>query len=220
MPDPVVTLVTQEASAELAAEVMATLDAHGFETATIAHDAIGHGDLDLRSSGAVVAVAPADTAATVELVRMLRRETHVALIVVADHGLGEVLAAGADDVVAGERVTAELGPRVRIRAARRAAAVPDRVELGSLCIDRDDRSVTLRGQTVDLTSREFDLLDYLVTREGRIVSRDQLLRDVWASSSEWQQERTVNEHVRRLRNKIGDGWIVTIRGYGYRFDGR
>jgi PAS domain S-box-containing protein len=83
--------------------------------------------------------------------------------------------------------------------------------------------VTVAGTPVDLTAKEFDLLAFLGARPGRAFTRDELLRAVWQSASEFQQASTVTEHIRRLRAKVepdpaDPAILVTVRGIGYRFD--
>ena len=73
------------------------------------------------------------------------------------------------------------------------------------------------------TAKEFDLLAFLAASPRQVFSRNQLLATVWDSSSDWQDQATVTEHVRRLRLKIepipdDPRWIVTVRGVGYRFE--
>ena len=76
---------------------------------------------------------------------------------------------------------------------------------------------------MDLTAKEFDLLLFLASSPRQVFSRQQLLQHVWSSSSEWQDQATVTEHVRRVRRKIEEDpdrpqRIRTVRGVGYRFD--
>ncbi|MBV9661493.1 MAG: response regulator transcription factor [Acidimicrobiales bacterium] len=92
-----------------------------------------------------------------------------------------------------------------------------------LNIDEGTREVTVDGQLVELTAKEFDLLAFLVRSPRQVFSRGQLLEHVWASRSDWQDEATVTEHVRRVRHKIEvdparPRWIATVRGVGYRFE--
>jgi len=91
-----------------------------------------------------------------------------------------------------------------------------------LDIDLEARTVDVRGSTVKLTSKEFDLLAYLALRPGHVFSREELLGCVWQSNSTWQRATTVTEHIRRLRAKLGEGpvprLLVAVRGVGYRFD--
>ena len=74
-----------------------------------------------------------------------------------------------------------------------------------------------------LTAKEFDLLAFLAGSPRQVFTREQLLRQVWESSSDWQSDATITEHVRRLRRKIepdpdNPRWITTVRGVGYRFE--
>jgi DNA-binding response OmpR family regulator len=112
---------------------------------------------------------------------------------------------------------------VRAVARRAGPSVAEGgLHFGDLLIDRRSREVRVGDTRVTLTHREFDLLAYLASSPGQVFSRDQLLDQVWGSSSEWQDSKTVTEHVRRLRQKIdvvGDGadWIRTVHGVGYAF---
>jgi DNA-binding response OmpR family regulator len=90
-------------------------------------------------------------------------------------------------------------------------------------INESTHEVRLRGELLDLTSKEFALLAFLAASPRQVYSRAQLLDHVWSSSSEWQNDATVTEHIRRLRAKIEvdpdhPKWIKTIRGVGYRFE--
>ncbi len=72
------------------------------------------------------------------------------------------------------------------------------------------------------TAREFDVLAYLMARPNVVISREELLREIWGSSAEWQDPATVTEHVRRLRRKLEPNpdepaWLETVRGVGYRY---
>jgi DNA-binding response OmpR family regulator len=135
---------------------------------------------------------------------------------------------GADDYVTKPFSAAELSARVesllRRSAMRRAAAASDaNLAFEGLAIDMRTREVTVGGTTIEMTAKEFDLLAYLAGEPREVFSRDQLLQQVWGSSSKWQSDATVTEHVRRLRRKIevdpdNPRWITTVRGAGYRFE--
>jgi two-component system phosphate regulon response regulator PhoB len=169
----------------------------------------------------------------------LRKVSEVPVILVsalageADRVLG--LKAGADDYVVKPFSAAELSARIesvlrrstqRVDApvpAPAAAPVPlRRLAFEGLVIDLVTREVTVGDAEVEMTAREFDLLAFLAASPRQVFTREQLLQQVWESSSHWQSDATITEHVRRLRRKIEDDpdhprWIVTVRGVGYRF---
>jgi DNA-binding response OmpR family regulator len=163
----------------------------------------------------------------------LRRTSEVPVILVsalgeeADRVLG--LKMGADDYVVKPFSAAELSARIESvlrRAQMRATVAPgsvNRLAFDGLVIDLQTRDVTVGGERAEMTAKEFDLLAFLAASPRQVFSREQLLRQVWGSSSEWQSDATITEHVRRLRRKIEDDpdrprWVTTVRGVGYRFE--
>lgn len=179
-----------------------------------------HADADaVRDADLVVVVVGDGEANAADPVAEVRGGTDCPIVVVAGPRPDrfEVFAAGADDVASVPVDPAELAARVSVRLARSSHG-RDEVHHGSLAVDPARRVVHLDGEVVSLTAKEFDLLEHLVRHRGQTFSRDMLLEAVWNSSTEWQQGRTVNEHVHRLRRKLGDGWITTVHGVGYRFD--
>lgn len=135
---------------------------------------------------------------------------------------------GADDFVVKPFSPRELVARVGSFHRRRTANSADEsstrlILLDGLVIDLDRRETRVRSRTVRLTPREFDLLVFLARSPGHVHSKDELLAEVWESTSEWQDSATVTEHIRRVRLKIEDDaahprWIRTVRGHGYVFD--
>ena len=91
-------------------------------------------------------------------------------------------------------------------------------EFGELRIDGDSHEVFVNDEEVSLTALEFRLLKQLVERRGRVQTRDQLLSDVWGYSADITT-RTVDTHIKRLREKLGPigKYVQTIRGVGYKF---
>lgn len=129
---------------------------------------------------------------------------------------------GADDCVGRSCSPREIAARV-VAVARRRDTTPTVLDFGSLRIDCDARTVHVGDRVVQLAQRELDLLVHLASNPGRTFSREQLLRAVWSSCSEWQKASTVTEHVRRIRQRIGDDphrprWLIAVRGIGYRFE--
>jgi DNA-binding response OmpR family regulator len=158
----------------------------------------------------------------------LRRTSDVPVIILSGRGeesdrvLG--LKLGADDYLAKPFSARELVARVESVLRRtRPVAAGQRLEYPGLVVDTTIREVLVDGCAVEMTNKEFDLLAHLAASPRQAFSRAQLLRDVWASSPDWQQSTTVTEIVRRIRMKIETDpehpyWIKTIRSVGYRFD--
>lgn len=132
---------------------------------------------------------------------------------------------GADDYVTKPFSSSELLARIEA-VLRRAPLHPSQAvhEFGELRVDLRRTEVSLNGQLVHLTAREFQLLRYLVERPRTTVARTELLRAVWGYDSE-SLTRTVDVHISALRKKLEKDpvcpeMIVTVPGFGYRFDGR
>ncbi|MCC6525509.1 MAG: response regulator transcription factor [Polyangiaceae bacterium] len=156
------------------------------------------------------------------VLRMLRREPALAAVAaMAAVSVAQVArldpGSGFDDFVLFPYVPAELYARMRALEWRKSEfANEERMKVGAILIDRAGREVSVDGQPVPLTAREFALLAYLCDRRGRVVSRDEALAKVWGRGYEGGA-RTVDIHVRRLRQKLGDALALeTSRGAGYK----
>jgi DNA-binding response OmpR family regulator len=130
------------------------------------------------------------------------------------------LDAGADDYLVKPFAFAELVARIRAVARRGRSTDPLRLEVSDLQMDLSARRVTRGGRPVDLTTREFELLEYLLRHEGQVVSRETLGRDVWRETSRSTTLNNVMDvHIARLRRKIdldeSVKLIHTVRGVGF-----
>ena len=128
---------------------------------------------------------------------------------------------GAEDYITKPFGVLELQARVKT-ALRRAAPSQQRGTASDLIIDFDSREVYQAGNKVRLTFKEFELLEYLYKNAGIVLSRDKILSNVWGYDFEGDTTRTVDMHVRTLRQKLSDSadhpkYIETVRGYGYKF---
>jgi two-component system phosphate regulon response regulator PhoB len=162
-----------------------------------------------------------------EVCKMLRRDPATAGIPIImltakaaemDRIVG--LEIGAEDYITKPFSPRELVLRVKkvLQRGQATPTEPDALKLGDLLIDRPRHLVKWRGKHIELTATEFRLLELLAQRRGRVQSRDQLLRDVWDYSG-LVDTRTVDTHMRRLREKLGPAakHLDTVRGVGYRF---
>ena len=128
---------------------------------------------------------------------------------------------GADDYVTKPFSVRELILRIKAvlkRGERKQENLEVHRQFGELLIDVDSHEVYVNDQSITLTALEFKLLRQLVDRRGRVQSRDQLLSDVWGYSAD-VTTRTVDTHIKRLREKLGSmgKYVQTIRGVGYKF---
>ena len=160
-----------------------------------------------------------------DVLRELRHRPGTAVITVTARGeerervLG--LRAGADDYVVKPFGTSELLARIEavLRRTRTHRAEPESegpLRIGPLQINTSTRAVTLDGEPLSLTRKEFDLLALLAARKGEVVSRDFIVDQVW--QAHWEApSRTLDTHIAALRGKLGGHVkIETVRGVGYR----
>lgn len=134
---------------------------------------------------------------------------------------------GADDYVVKPYSLRELISRIRalLRRAYGDLAVPPtgkQLRFGELKVDLERWQVMRQGRAIDLTPTEFRLLRYLISNPDRPVSRNELIEAIWGYASEIGSERTIDVHIRHLREKLEKDpadprWIVTVRGVGYKF---
>jgi len=142
------------------------------------------------------------------------------LVVMSEGGLAALKATwGFEDWLLPQASPAELETRLRLVSERSAARRPQRAaNVGDLVVDEDSYQVRLRGQPLDLTYKEFELIKALANAPNRVFTRELLLQEVWGYDY-FGGSRTVDVHIRRLRAKLGPEYeqmIVTVRGVGYK----
>jgi two-component system, OmpR family, alkaline phosphatase synthesis response regulator PhoP len=128
------------------------------------------------------------------------------------------------DVGADDYITKPIKPRVlisRIKALLRRASVSgaqsEVVEVGDIRVEKDRHLVIKNGVEISLPKKEFKLLLLLMSKPGKVFSREYILQHVWGNEVV-VGDRTIDVHVRKLREKIGDDYIKTIKGVGYKFE--
>jgi DNA-binding response OmpR family regulator len=224
-------LVLMTAARQATTEVLPALGLLPHEVRVVAPDIAGllDGPIDGGSGDVVLVDARHDLIQARTLCGLLATTgLAAALVAVLSEGGLVALSAGwgVDDVLLDTAGPAEVDARLKWATARRRAATApaeaDRgvTRAGELVIDEHSYSAKLRGQPLDLTYKEFELLKYLAQHPGRVFSRAQLLQEIWGYDY-FGGTRTVDVHVRRLRAKLGaehEALIGTVRNVGYKLD--
>ena len=163
-----------------------------------------------------------------EVCRALKTDTSTAGIPIVmltargePHERVKGLELGADDYVAKPFSPRELVLRVQaILKRHRVVPRSETIQAGGIYLDKTSFEARLDGRRFELTTTEFKLLSVMIERRGRTLSRETLLADVWGYQNTSMDTRTVDTHMRRLREKLGkySGRLETIRGEGYRFN--
>lgn len=129
------------------------------------------------------------------------------------------------DVGADDYINKPIKPRVlssRIKALLRRGTIAeqtqtDKLELGGIKIDRERYLIIQDGKEINLPKKEFELLDLLASKPGKVFTRDIILDKVWGGDVV-VGDRTIDVHIRKLREKLGDDFIKTVKGIGYKFE--
>jgi two-component system alkaline phosphatase synthesis response regulator PhoP len=162
----------------------------------------------------------------VEACRHIRKlpelaNTHIIFLTARVEEYSEIAAfdSGADDYLMKPIKPRALMSRVNafFKKSERATDTSSVLEYGSLKIDRVSYTVAKAGKVIDLPKKEFELLHFLAQKPGQVFNRDVLLKNIWGSDV-YVLARTVDVHIRKVREKIGDNYIKTVMGVGYKFE--
>jgi DNA-binding response OmpR family regulator len=215
-------ILIAEDEPRIAAFLEKGLRANGFTT-TVTDD--GRDALDLADSDdfdlLILDIGlPGEDGFTV--LRELRRRGRrlPVVILTARHSVEDTVAGlegGADDYVPKPFRFEELLARVRARLRDDGVAEPTVLVVGSAALDLRTRRLTVDTRTVELTAREFAMAEMFFRHPGQVLSREQLLSHVWGYDYD-PGSNVVEVYVRYLRQKLGDSWIMTVRGMGYRLE--
>lgn len=130
----------------------------------------------------------------------------------------EGLDKGGDDYITKPISTTKLISRIKavLRRFEETEEMTDKIEVHDIVIDKDRYIVTRGDEEFQLPRKEFELLYFLASRKGKVMDRQTLLNHVWGDNV-YVVDRTVDVHVRKIREKLGDEYIETVKGVGYRF---
>jgi DNA-binding response OmpR family regulator len=206
-----------EDDAGIAGSLVRGLERAGYETR---HVVTGAGALAADPADVVLLDLGLPDMDGLEVCRTLRLRGDAVIIVVTARGEeGDRVVAldeGADDYLVKPFGLAELLARIRAVLRRARPSGPAAVRLGPVTVDARTRKVTVHGQEVALTPKEFDILECLALDPGRVLTRQELLEHVW--DAHWYgPSKVLDVHVAALRRKLGvDGLIETVYGRGFR----
>jgi len=126
------------------------------------------------------------------------------------------LTSGADDYITKPIKPKVLKSKIKSLLRRITKEEGDLIKLGSLIVDRSGYKVSLSGKDISLPRKEFELLFLLCSKPGKVFKREFILESVWGKDVV-VGDRTIDVHIRKLREKIGDSYFKTVKGVGYKF---
>jgi two-component system alkaline phosphatase synthesis response regulator PhoP len=161
----------------------------------------------------------------VETCRLLRdipelQKTFVVFLTARAEEYSEVAAfdVGADDYINKPIKPRALMSRISalFRRDSKKASMASQITIGDLTIDRTSYTIKIKGREINLPKKEFELLFFLAQNPNKVFNREDLLQNIWGSDV-YVLARTVDVHIRKVREKIGDDYITTVKGVGYKF---
>lgn len=159
------------------------------------------------------------------LCKTLRKESDVPIIILSakENVTAKVLCFeyGADDYITKPFENMELLARVKAIMRRCVKDSQDTITYKGLCVDLMRREVTFKNEKIDFTPKEFDVLVYLLKSVGQIVSREQIIKELWGTNTLYKWSRSLDVHIQHIRNKLSKfipDIIKTVSGIGYKID--
>jgi two-component system OmpR family response regulator len=210
---------------EIAEEMIADLRSRGYDVCHASTGSEGASSVRSRSFDMLIIDRMLPGIDGLSIIEILRTEnTSIPVLIVS--ALGEVdervkgLGSGADDYLTKPFSLAEMAARVEALLRRPLQARATVLQAGSLSLDLIDRVARLDGQIIELLPREFQVLEYFMSRPGQIITRDMLIEHVWKYRFS-PQTNVIDVHIGKLRRKIDgkrtSGFFQSIRGYGFIF---
>jgi two-component system, OmpR family, response regulator RegX3 len=225
------TILLVEDEASITEPLTAALEREGWSTHVTASAREAPGLVTSREPDLVLLDVMLEDGSGFDVCREIRQTSRVPIIMLTARGeeLDRIigLELGADDYVVKPFSARELIARIRavMRRTAETVAAPaprdDRVEIGEVVLEPSMRRVTLAGDDVDLTRKEYELLALLMRHAGTVLTRERLIDEVW-DTNWYGSTKTLDVHVSGLRKKLGDDagtprYVHTLRGVGFRF---
>lgn len=149
------------------------------------------------------------------------KDTMVAFLTARDEDYSQIagLEVGGDDYIHKPIKPRVLVSRIKamLRRAKNNEPFSGAISLGGITIDKESYLIIKEGKKIDLPRREFELLSLLMSKPGKVFNRENILESAWGSDVV-VGERTIDVHIRKLREKIGEQYIKTVKGIGYKFE--
>lgn len=204
------------------------LEKEGYEVATASNGEDGIALAEKNKPDLIILDIMMPKLDGVEVCRQLRskpqfKNTIITFLTAREEDYSQIAAL---DVGGDDYITKPIRPRVflsRVKALlRRSERTEEKegediINVGGLIIDRERVSVNKDGELIALAKKEFELLQLLVSKPGKVFSREEIFNKVWGTDV-IVGNRTIDVHIRKLREKIGDHYIKTIKGIGYKFE--
>ncbi len=205
----------------------ANLELHGFTVKTSQNWTSAERELSVSVPDLLILDIMLPDGNGVEICRSLRErfpDLPIMMLTAKDKVSDKVigLESGADDYIVKPFETLELIARIRACLRRTRHDLSERIVIDDLVIDLKRRVVTLKGKDLVLTPKEYDLLSYLVSHRGEVLTRENIRKHLWKESSIYSWSRVIDVHIQHLRQKIEKNpskpaYILTVPGVGYKF---